>query len=77
MFGNLFGRNEEPVDVSDKVIKISKARCPQNHACPSVRVCPVGALKQKGYGLPHADMSKCVKCGKCINYCPMRAIYFE
>ncbi|WP_323434059.1 hypothetical protein [Lutispora sp.] len=25
-------------------ITINEARCPQNHPCPSVKVCPAGAL---------------------------------
>lgn len=30
-----------------KSLVVKTARCPQNHAYPSVRVCPVGALSQK------------------------------
>ncbi|HAN20592.1 MAG: 4Fe-4S ferredoxin [Clostridiales bacterium GWF2_36_10] len=52
-------------------------RCPQNHPCPSVRVCPVGALTQKGYTAPVVDMDKCIKCGKCSRFCPMRALVLE
>ena len=47
MFG---GEPEEKKPVSaDAIIRINAARCPQNHPCPSVRVCPVEALKQSGY----------------------------
>ena len=56
---------------------VDKKRCPQNHACPSIKVCPVDALKQQGFGLPYADPETCIKCGKCIDYCPMRAISLE
>lgn len=49
-------------------------KCPQNHPCPSVRVCPVKALVQKGYEAPIIDFEKCINCNKCVNYCPMRAI---
>lgn len=55
-------------------IIVDSARCPQNHACPAVRVCPVGAITQKGYGLPEIDQQKCICCKKCIKFCPMRAI---
>ena len=62
---------QEPTDA---VIRVSATRCPQNHPCPSVRVCPVEALTQVGYRAPKADMDKCIKCGKCVRYCPMGAI---
>lgn len=55
-------------------ITVNKNRCPQNHSCPAVRVCPTGAIKQNGYGLPTIDQDKCIKCKKCIMFCPMRAI---
>ena len=47
---------------------IDKNRCPQNHACPLLRVCPVQAISQKGYGLPVINQ------GKCIKYCGMGAV---
>ena len=55
-------------------ITINQARCPQNHPCPSVRVCPVGALKQNGFKAPEVDMDKCINCKKCAAFCPMGAI---
>jgi len=33
---------------------------PQNHPCPSVQACPVGALKQDGYNAPEVDMEKLI-----------------
>ncbi|NWJ52406.1 MAG: 4Fe-4S binding protein [Bacteroidetes bacterium] len=53
---------------------ISPNYCPQNHRCPIISVCPVGAISQNGYGLPIIDESKCTECGKCVRYCPMRAV---
>jgi len=74
-FSSLFGNEpEEQPAAADAIIRINKHRCPQNHPCPSVRVCPVQALSQVGYGAPVADMDKCIKCGKCVRYCPMGAI---
>lgn len=58
-------------------IKVIKERCPQNHPCPSVRVCPVDAIKQEGFKAPVIDDDKCTKCGKCVKFCPMRAIVAE
>lgn len=52
-----------------KDIKVEKAYCPQNHPCPSIRFCPAGAIKQKGYGAPTIDKKKCILCGKCIKTC--------
>jgi Fe-S-cluster-containing hydrogenase component 2 len=61
----------------DKTLIVNKSRCPQNHPCPSVKVCPVGALSQKGFNAPIVDMSKCIQCGKCVKFCPMRALSLE
>ncbi|MBN2046240.1 MAG: 4Fe-4S binding protein [Anaerolineaceae bacterium] len=52
-------------------ISINENRCPQNHPCPSIRVCPTQALTQKGFAAPSVDDSKCIDCGKCVRYCPM------
>ena len=56
---------------------IIKERCPQNHPCPSVKVCPVGALKQKNFDAPEVDDETCVRCGKCVKTCPMGALVIE
>lgn len=64
-------------DISLKTLKVNKNRCPQNHACPSVKVCPVGALSQNGFAAPVIDFDKCIKCGKCVRFCPMKALKFE
>lgn len=78
MFG--FGKKqsvEENKSMADMTLVVKVNRCPQNHTCPSVRVCPVDALTQKGYGAPVVDMNKCIKCGKCVRFCPMRALVLE
>ncbi len=54
-------------------VLVNKERCPQNHPCPAVRVCGVGALSQEGFRAPQVDAEKCVDCGKCVRYCPMGA----
>ncbi|HBY21618.1 MAG: 4Fe-4S ferredoxin [Clostridiales bacterium GWE2_32_10] len=56
---------------------VKKERCPQNHPCPSVKVCPVKALKQKKFEAPEVDEEVCIKCGKCVKTCPMRALVME
>jgi ferredoxin len=58
-------------------MKINPAKCPQNHPCPAIRVCPVQAISQKGVGLPVVDNEKCINCNNCINFCPMGAFEKE
>lgn len=58
-------------------ITVDKNKCPQNHKCPSIRVCPVGAIEQNGIGLPTINEDKCIKCKKCIAFCPMGAMQFS
>lgn len=70
----LFGGEPEQPASADAVIRVNKNRCPENHPCPSVRVCPVEALSQVRYSAPVADMEQCIRCGKCVRYCPMGAI---
>ena len=53
---------------------VNKDKCPQNHKCPSIPVCPKGAITQKDiYSLPEIDAEKCVVCGKCMTFCPKGA----
>jgi Fe-S-cluster-containing hydrogenase component 2 len=74
LFRNSEIRENSTKDLKDKELIINSNRCPQNHACPSVKVCPVNALSQKGHNAPTVDMEACIKCGKCVKFCPMRAI---
>ena len=60
-----------------KTLVVKKSRCPQNHPCPSVKVCPVDALTQKGYDAPTVNMDSCIQCGKCVRFCPMGALVLE
>ena len=39
----------------EKKLKIIIENCPQNHKCPAVKVCPVGALLQEGFEAPKID----------------------
>ncbi|MGL5272753.1 MAG: 4Fe-4S binding protein [Phocaeicola sp.] len=56
-------------------LAIDKTKCPQNHTCPMIPVCPVSAITQKGFELPQIDKEKCIKCGKCIKICGKKAVY--
>lgn len=51
------------------MVTVHPERCPQNHPCPSLRVCPTGAITQQGYGAPTVDMDKCIDCGRCAMSC--------
>lgn len=58
-------------------LTVNADRCPQNHRCPAINVCPVDAITQDGYGLPKIDPDKCISCMKCTSYCPMGAFEQE
>lgn len=60
----------------EKKLNIVVEHCPQNHKCPAVKVCPVGALSQKGFEAPKIDYDKCIGCGKCAKLCPKKALVF-
>lgn len=61
----------------EKKLKVIQEKCPQNHKCPSIKVCPVGALTQEGFNAPKVDYEKSIKCGKCSNFCPKNALVLE
>lgn len=56
------------------MLEVIKERCPQNHPCPAVRVCPVNALAQESFNAPTVDQDKCIDCGKCVRFCPTGAL---
>lgn len=51
------------------MILVQSQYCPQNHRCPSLRVCPTGALQQEGYKAPLIDQELCIECGRCTSSC--------
>jgi ferredoxin len=51
-------------------IRVEAGRCPQNHRCPAMRICPVDAISQNGNDAPLIDEEKCIDCGKCAKMCP-------
>jgi len=74
MFKKLLKQEETKGSLQDKTLMVVQDRCPQNHPCPSVRVCPTGALTQSGFKAPTVEMDQCIRCGKCVRFCPMRAL---
>lgn len=58
-----------------RIAAIHPERCPQDHACPAVRVCPAGALTQKKQEAPTVHKDICIGCGRCAMTCPKKALY--
>lgn len=56
-------------------LAIDALRCPQNHRCPMIPICPAGAISQQGHGLPAIDPAKCIECGKCVRHCGKQAVH--
>jgi len=53
---------------------VNEKKCPQNHRCPSIAVCPKNAISQDDiFALPKVDNELCILCGKCMQYCPKGA----
>ncbi|MGI6315342.1 MAG: 4Fe-4S binding protein [Christensenellales bacterium] len=74
-FGN--GKRAPGKNGKDRKLIVRENRCPQDHLCPAVSVCPVGALTQNAFEAPVADQDTCTRCGKCVGFCPMRALVLE
>ena len=70
--------------MSRKLAYVDAARCDRSPACPAKRSCPQKAITQNpegsfilkvlGGGTASVDRAKCTGCGRCVNYCPQRAI---
>lgn len=58
-----------------RVAAIHAELCPQDHPCPAVRVCPVGALTQDKQEAPTIHTDICIGCGRCVMTCPKKALY--
>ncbi len=71
------GRRETAENTVPATLFVNKSRCPQNHPCPAVRVCPAGALSQTGVTAPAVDQEKCIRCGKCVKYCPKKVLTLQ
>ena len=48
-------------------------KCPQDHLCPCVQMCPVGAISQQDFQVPEINRDRCVYCGICADFCPYKA----
>lgn len=52
------------------MIAVNQHACPQNHPCPAVGRCPVGAIIQDDiFSAPRIDNELCTECGACTRVC--------
>lgn len=51
------------------MIHVNSDLCPKNHRCPTIRVCPAGAISQQPGQVPAVDQTKCTGCGQCVMSC--------
>ena len=52
------------------MIAVNEHACPQNHPCPAVGHCPVGAIIQDSiFSAPRVDHDSCTECGVCTQVC--------
>jgi len=52
------------------MISVNPLACPQNHPCPAVGECPVGAIIQDDiFSAPRIDHELCTECGVCTQTC--------
>lgn len=76
-FGFTKMRTRERAARGSGELYVDLSRCPQNHPCPSVPICPANALSQQGYAAPDIDGGACVSCGRCVASCPKKALRFR
>ena len=52
------------------MIEVREQFCPKNHPCPSVSMCPQGAIVQDDVSsAPRIDHDLCTECGVCTSTC--------
>lgn len=61
-----------------QIAVIHSSQCDRSPFCPVKRICPVKAVTQKGgffkKEVPVIDPEICIGCGKCVDFCPMKAV---
>ncbi|MFA5930828.1 MAG: 4Fe-4S binding protein [archaeon] len=59
------------------MIRVVSEKCPQDHICPMIRVCPKKAITQKGFSAPEINHKECIECMACVNRCPYKVFEKE
>lgn len=58
-----------------KKLILDVQKCPANHSCPAVKICPMDALHQAGSNhAPEINYNLCVACGACTRVCGKQAL---
>ncbi|MBN1156964.1 4Fe-4S ferredoxin [Candidatus Woesearchaeota archaeon] len=52
------------------MIKVIAERCPEDHLCPAIKMCPVKAIYQNGFNAPSVDNDKRIGRQACVANCP-------
>ncbi|ADG82043.1 4Fe-4S ferredoxin [Thermincola ferriacetica] len=53
---------------------IDAEKCDRSPWCPVKRVCPANAVEREDDNDPYFVNAYCQGCGKCVQYCPRRAV---
>jgi len=58
---------------------LNKNQCDHSPFCPAKKACYMGAITQEKKWffkaeIPEIDYDKCEGCGRCVDFCPRRAI---
>ena len=59
------------------MIVVLPDRCPQDHICPLLKMCPQKAINQKEFKAPTINNEKCVECLICVENCPYNAVVLD
>lgn len=60
------------------IAKINANKCTKENQCTAELSCPIGAIsrtkKGEQYEASVIDAKRCLGCGKCMRFCPSKAI---
>lgn len=60
--------------MSGKRAVIDPNKCDKSANCPVKRICPANAVEREEIDDPYYINSFCQGCGKCVDYCPRKAV---
>lgn len=58
-------------------VKILRENCDKCPECTAAESCPTGAMVKDSEWKVRLDISKCIRCMKCLSNCPWNAILFD